>query len=169
MRVLNLFNKDSFFKVYFLRLTNGTYHIVKAKRINKESKLIKLGKEKTFKIDLGLPAFLDKNKIQNYFFDIDSGEQLTFNKIKTSANPEDLDIIVSQKIVKELTKGVMSDKKKIITWILIGILIGGLLVGMIMSIRNQKLIRNIYDSLDEDSEVIPMGAMEILIKTMRMI
>lgn len=130
------------YKYYFMRLIHGTYTIIKVLKYSEPKELVGF-KDKRFKVDLSQPLYINQNVIC-FFMDIDSGNQLTFNQVESLANPEDLDIIVGQKIIQELTKGISTDKMEILRYIVIGLLFGALIVGLIMNIYYSGKINDIY-------------------------
>lgn len=155
MKLFNIFKKSNK-KVYFLRKQYGTYHLLSVRKLIEGKKLVKY-KGKNYQISVKNPLFM-RNGNYLFFIDIDNGNQLTFNQIESQANPDDLDIIVGQKVVRELTKGVLDNKKELLMYAIVGLIIGGLAVGMIMSMYYQKQIDNIYQQQinpDEPREIIP--------------
>lgn len=159
------------YKYYFMRLEHGTFHIVKIRTLREPKELIGF-KDKQFKIDLSNPLYINRNKaVICYFIDMDSGNQLTFNQIESKANPEDLDIIVGQSIIKELTKGISTNKMDILKYIVVGLLFGGLVVGLIMNIYYSGKITDIYADYgnsaknDNSTIIIPTSLTLSIIKT----
>ena len=125
------------YKICFLRQHFEALFIAKVLETNEIKPIISL-KDKEFVLDLSKPAYIGKQKI--YFFDIDSGKQLVFNGVLPLLKPSELDLIVGQKIIKELTAGVIDNKKEKILWVLLGVLIGGLIAVVIcMGIYNDKI------------------------------
>lgn len=155
-----MFSNGNRLKIYFLRLSHGTYHLVKVKKIKETKKLVSY-KNREYKLNLKLPTYVSGGNIL-YFLDIDSGDQLTFNLIESNVDPEDLDIIVGQKIIRELTRGVLDNRSQYLFYAIIGFVIGALLVGVIMSMYYSDKINSIYsDQLlasDEPREIIPTVA-----------
>ena len=155
---LIMFSSKNRLKIYLLRLSHGTYHLVKVKKIKETKQLISY-KNREYKLDLKTPCYVSGSNIL-YFIDIDSGDQLTFNLIKSDVNPEDLDIIVGQKIIRELTRGVLDNRSQYIFYAIIGFVIGALMVGVIMSMYYSDKINSIYSEQllgsDTPSEIIPM-------------
>jgi hypothetical protein len=157
-----MFFKSKPIKIYFLRKSHGTYYLQRVKKISETTQLISY-KKREYKIDLTKPLYKTGGNTL-YFMDIDSGDQLSFNVIESQANPEDLDIIVGQRIIRELTKGVIDNKSQLIFYAIVGLAIGALLMGFILSMYYNDKIEKIYNEFnsqnEEPQEIIPtVGAM----------
>lgn len=127
------------YKIILLRTFNNTIYVEKTLKYKFLPKIIKIANGKTFNVLVNNPAFIEgKEKV--YLIDFDTGNTKSFSEIKVKMNPEDLDTIVSTKIIKELTSGIVDNKKEKIIWILVGFLIGVFLASTIcLMIMNQKI------------------------------
>jgi len=156
-------------KVYFLRKEHGTYHLKRVKKLSETKQLISY-KNREYKLNLTQPLY-KSGKYTLYFMDMDSGDQLTFNVVESQANPDDLDIIVGQRIIRELTKGVIDNKSQLLFYTIVGLAIGALLMGFILSMYYNDKISKIYKEVskqeEEPQEIIP--TMSTMIKTWRML
>jgi hypothetical protein len=149
------------YALYFLRNIHGTYTIFKVRRTNKLESITKMG-NKNFKIDLEKPLYISGKGVQCFFMDVESGNQLVFNQIEHKTDPNDLDIIVGQKIIRELTRGVMDNKKEIIMYFVLGFLLGGALtaVGLVMYYSNKinEMVVDAVSQMGEESDnVVPVN------------
>lgn len=152
-----LFSNKIYIKYYLMRLRNNTYHVEKVIRKNKPMDMI-THKEMTFKIDLKAPLFVAQNNVC-FFLDIETGNQLVFDQIEVKTTPKDLDLIVGQKIIKELTKGVMDNRKEKFLTMLTGFIFGGLLVAIILIMYYNGKINQVYQDVIDDfvsPDIIPL-------------
>ena len=132
------------YKIIFLRKHFNAVFVFKVIEKDTITPIIALS-EKKFSVDIGNPAYLSKNQ-KIYIFDVDSGSQLTFFEFASQMKPEELDMIVGQKIIKELTSGVIDNKREKIFWVLLGVLLGGLIAVVVcMGIYNDKIQTLIAD------------------------
>lgn len=145
-------------KYYFLRKRHKSYHVVKIVKESKPKKMVSF-KKKSFTIDLKIPVFV-ANTTLCYFIDIDTGEQMKFEAMESQLNPDDLDIIVGQKIIRELTKGVVDNRKEKLYSLLLGLIIGGLITGLIMVMyytgKIEEILKNALEGY-QTPEIIPTG------------
>jgi len=135
------------YEIIFLRKEYSTMNIVGFLKTNKLLNNTIRFKNKTYQISIELPAFSRKiTKV--YIFDFDSGEQLKFDRIKTLLKPDELDLIVSNQIVKELAQSAVTDTKDKIINMILGAIIGGLLSALLMFFYMQSKIEEIYASFN---------------------
>jgi hypothetical protein len=124
------YNKE--YKIYFVKKVNGTYQLVKTKKLKEMQKAIKL-ENRAYVIDYAL-CYMQSKNISIYMLDYDSGNQLINQaEIPTDVNPIDLDVFLSNKIIRELANSVIADKKSMIIGIIVGAIIGALAVFAIAS------------------------------------
>lgn len=138
------------YKIVFLRQEYQTMNVVKIREVKALNAIIKEG-TKAFVITYKFPTYnngLDKF----YFIDIETGKQLTFDAITRELNPEELDLIVGNKIIRELTSGVMDNKKEKIFFLAIGFIIGALLAAIIV----MSLMQGKVDKILSDTTIIPI-------------
>lgn len=141
------------YKLIFLREFNNTLNIVKITELNYLSNIFRLDNKHTFKIDINNVCFINKEQ-KTYFIDIDSGNQYTFKTIQAKMEPNQLDVIVSTKILKELASGIVENNKEKIILIIIGFIIGIILGLLIMQIISSGKIEELLKTID-NSPVIP--------------
>lgn len=139
---IKMFEKK--YKFFFLRKEYGTMNLVGLIRTNNLSDTIRF-KSRTYKISIDKPSF-SEGKMKIYIFDFDSGTQLKFDGIESILNPKELDLVVSNGIIKELTEGAISDKKEKIINMILGAIIGALLATMLMFFYMNSKIDEIYKS-----------------------
>lgn len=142
------------FKVYILRMMNSVYVIEKIIKLKEIPKLVSY-QDKKYALDASNPSFLLGNAYC-YFFDID-GKQLSFIASKSLIKPEDLDIIVGQKIIRELTSGVLDNKKDLILWALLGAIFGALIMGIVLVMYySDKMNQMLAESIENSGNYIPI-------------
>lgn len=146
---MNLWNKKKY-KIIFLRKQFNAMFIEKVLKLQNIKPIVKFGK-KEFHISIENTTYITKKNVKVYFFDYDSGNQLSFIEIEKQLNPDELDLIIGQNLIKELTSGVIDNKKEKILWMVIGVIMGALLAIVItMSIytnRIQELMQEFNDSI----------------------
>lgn len=112
----------------FLVSEQGTFSILKFRRFNPSKDAIQYTKGVSHLIDVSKPTYAKGLKLY-YFVDIKKG-QLGFDSKKNSAiNPEVIDMILKQNIVKQLTTSLSerflgSQIVNIVIGLVMGILIG---------------------------------------------
>ena len=142
---MGLFERKLKYKIIFVRKEYSTMFVVKLMSLKTPKPLVRI-KEKTFSISYEIPAY--SNILEKvYFIDFESGSQLKFDIIQRKLNPNELDLIVSNKIVKEIASGVLDDIKTKILYISIGAIIGGLLAAMIVMSVYQNKIDEMYNEM----------------------
>lgn len=148
-----MFNKTKY-KIVFVRKEYNTMNAVFIKTIKTQADKLKMG-NKCFIIDYSNPFYNNKNE-KVYFINIDSGNQMIFDEIKKEVNPIELDNIIGNNLITQLTKGVMDNTKEKIVTILIGILIGGLIGYIIATSIMQSKIDELYSSM----QIIDLGVLK---------
>lgn len=119
-----MFNKKKYFAVFSIRQLES-HNVIGTKRINPTTKKVSY-KKHSFLLDIEKPSYVKGNKVY-YFFSISSQQQLTFYKSDDSSiNPEVIDLIMTQNIVKQLTSNLDNEFKVNMTMIIIGLIIGAL-------------------------------------------
>lgn len=130
------------YKIIFLRKEYSTMNLVGILKTDSISNTIRY-KGKTYIISIDKPAFSEK-KSKVYIVDFDSCSQLKFDEIKCAMNPNELDLILSNQIIKELTAGAISDKREKIFNMILGAIIGALISAICMFIYMNNQIEQIY-------------------------
>lgn len=162
---MTLFKREKPYKLVFLRQEYKSLYIFKIINLSNIPKIYKLGKGHQYTIDVATPSF--NNKLTKvYLFDYDTGSQYTFKQIKRELNPEELDLIVGTKIITELTKSIVDNKKQYVFYAIIGFIIGALLAAIIvMMIFNGKIQDILQLQIDNPEPRIPfLGVIRTLIK-----
>lgn len=117
------------YKILLIRKQFNAYFIVRTIQTNKIEKMIQIG-NKQFAISIENPLYI--NKLQKvYILDYDNGSQLTLLEAKANMSPEELDLIVGQKIIKELTAGVIDNKKEKLINLILGFVMGALIAAIV--------------------------------------
>lgn len=127
---------------YFIVLVRKEYNAFMISQIKEikltNEKLLKIGTNQ-YNLNLDKPTYLKKTE-RYYFFDELNGSQLLMDGTNPNLTPIELDMIVGQKIIKELTSGVVDNKKDKIFNVIVGMILGGLIASLIvMVIYNEKI------------------------------
>jgi hypothetical protein len=142
MNLLNKIFKRK--KVRFIALLfreqHGTLVVHKHKQI--ELKDVVELENKKYVINKDKPSFVNGNNVY-YCINESDGSTMSFKKIETSVSPEDLDLIMGQNIISELTKGVMDNKKDQFMLVFLGFIFGALIVGLILTMYYSGRIQDI--------------------------
>ncbi len=144
-----MFEKKPKFIIVLLREQYGTL-IVERKIVlnNLPNKLFRF-REMQFPIDTTKPTYQKGSEV--YYFLTNKGQQLNFNQIESAIDIKSLDLIVGQKIITELTKGVLDNKKDKILLIIFGAILGALLSAVICLAIFQNKVSELYASFIENS------------------
>lgn len=126
--------------VIFLRKMDNILYKIGEKRFKHIEKSVQYA-HKEYIINPSSPCYARKNKFI-YFFDFDTGRQLTFNELSTALKPEELDLILGQKIIRDICRGLNREEKIPYFYLVIGIILGILLGMVIMQFYMQDFIRN---------------------------
>lgn len=142
------------YKIYFTRLENGQRVTIGYRLLKEPSKLVKY-KKKAFPIDLASPIRIFKLQ-RIYVMDYATGAQLAVEGSENALmSPDELDMIVSTKIIRELTSGLKESLSEKIIYIIVGCVIG-FLVGFIVGyLIMQGKLDALYNELMQD--VIVLG------------
>lgn len=139
------------YKIILLRLFNEELSIVKEIETNNISKIMKINGN-TYHINIKDVSYIKEHQ-RYYFINIDNANQYTFNEIEAIMNPKDLDNLFSTKIIRELTSGILDNKKEKILFVVIGFIIGLILGLLIMQILMSGKIEEILTN--QTTPVIP--------------
>lgn len=122
-----MFNKKKRYIAVFLIKEQNTYTIIDKKIFNPTLDSIE-HKSNTYIINSGNPTF-SKGLNLFFFIDRDSKKQLLFVKNKSEGNDtEIIDLIMSKKIIKQLTSELGGiDFKTILLYLAIGLSLGGMI------------------------------------------
>jgi hypothetical protein len=144
------------YKIVFVRKEYNTINIIKVVKLANISNVYKFN-NKTFTLNLSTPLFAEK-LVKTYIIDFDSGSQLLFDEIKPQLNPEQLDMIISNRIIREITSGLMSDKTDKIIAFVFGLIIGGLVVAVLLMGYFQSKIEEL---LANSSNVVNLNPISV--------
>ena len=133
------------YKILLLRKEGLQLNLIRVLKLTEIKSLIRYN-EKTFAIDISQPAFIEKN-FRIYFIDIDSNMQYQLLKSdKIGLNSDELDTIISNKLIREITQSTTDTKDKWVNMI-IGAIMGALIAGFIaLGFVNSKL-EEIYTTM----------------------
>jgi hypothetical protein len=119
---------------------------------NDIKKMIALsGKE--FALSIENPLYINRMQ-KTYVLDYDSGSQLTFTEAKAYMTPEELDMIVGQKIIRELTSGVIDNKKEKLINMLLGFVMGALLAAIVAIVYYTNQIQQLIEDYATQNNTI---------------
>jgi hypothetical protein len=150
---------EEFFTIVFVRREENRFHVVKKKTLEEPKPTIRLGKEKSYVIQYDSPTLVHGLNRQ-YVLDYESGDQYLLGEATTNPlTPEELDIILGTKIVKEITSSVQKDPWQMIIPLLIGVLAGFLAAWLIASFTYQEKIDELTQLLFENSIPTPWETM----------
>ena len=146
------------YQINFLRNTNETLVLVKRKVIkNLKTFLVSIDENKTFNIDFKNAAYMS-NYVYYYFVDIESGHQYQFTEILSKIDAKSLDLLFRTNIIKQITHSLTENKKidyfTIITSIVMGIAIGGMIIYAIMQKKIDELL-NLIIELQNSTPPLP--------------
>jgi hypothetical protein len=134
-----MFEKKIEFWLIFLRKEGNTFFQIIAKRVKTLGNTFTLNKQ-TYVIDLSKPTYVVNYK-RFYLIDYEKGSFYYLEKnVNPLLTPTELDCIISEGLVREITKGIANNPKEKIIWFVMGCLIGALVCYMIASIYfNDKI------------------------------
>ena len=133
LRVVIIFRRNKY-KAIFLIKREGSFSIKKKKRFSPTKNQIRY-KKGSYPIDVSRPTYIKGLKLF-YFIEIDKTQLFFSNEKSSIISPKVIDLIMSQKIVSELTTNLSGSKMamNIMTLIFGGImggLIGYIVAGMV--------------------------------------
>lgn len=140
------------YKIIFIRKQFNAYFIFRIVQSNDIKKMLNLsGKE--FALSVENPLYI--NRMQKvYVLDYDNGSQMTFTEAKAFMTPEELDLIVGQKIIKELTSGVIDNKKEKLMNMLLGFIMGALLAALVAIVYYTGQIQDMMEDYATNQNTI---------------
>lgn len=138
------------YKVIFLQKSNDNWIVVKSVKLrNINNPMLKL-KDRAYCIDYSHPNYLI-GLVYVYFVELKTGKTLSFHEIE-SIDPSLIDFLFSQKIVQQITTGINREVSSINwTWLIIGLVIGGMVMSLIVMVVMQKRI----DDLLTNAIILP--------------
>lgn len=131
------------YKIIIVDTIYGAFVIRKVISLNSIKPVQKVGGLQ-LQINVKTPTFIDKNGISTFYFESKKGSQLNFKQIQPYLSPDDLDIIIGQKIIREIAAGVLDNKKEKMMVFFMGVLIGLMAGCLIMMLVMQQKIDEIY-------------------------
>jgi len=95
-----------------------------------------------------------KNNLRIYFVEYKEKNSFSFNERPQPMNLEEIDLIVSNNLIKQISSGLMDKSKILFMYVGIGLFIG-LLIGLfIMNIISQNKIKQLYEDWIESQPPI---------------
>lgn len=121
---MGLFKKRKKYYAVFLVNQTGSFSRVAKRRFRPTNQKVRYRK-KTYIVDVSTPSYTKGLKIF-YFYEIEKPEHMTFLKKDSVLSPKIIDMILSQKIVNELTTNLSGNalRMNLIT-LIFGALMGG--------------------------------------------
>jgi hypothetical protein len=142
---------EEFFTLVFVRHEEERYHVVTKKHLKTPKATVRVGKDKSFVVQYDAPTLVHGLERQ-YVIDWESGNQYLLGEGETNPlTPEELDVILGTKIVKEITSSVSKDVWAMIIPLLIGALVGFLAAWIIASTMYQAKIDELMELIVESS------------------
>lgn len=154
---------DYRFVIYLLRKEGDVYHILKKKVVRKPEKTVKvLGK--MYAIDFSSPLFV-RGKERVYAVEFQSGSQFGLEGAKTPAGmtPEELDVVVGTKVIRELTQSVAHDIKDMVFPLVLGVCLGALVAWIVAQFVWQAKVDELVRMLSEQNTFNPFNPSGTLI------
>lgn len=139
------------YELIFLRKEGKTLIYLSKLKMDKINEPIVNYKNKKYVIDLERPTYVRKTT-RTFFLDYDSGSQFNLGEVAQALTPAELDMIIGNKIIRELTSGVIDNRKEKIMLIILGAIVGGLLT---LSIAMMWANNKIEDLLTENTTPFP--------------
>jgi hypothetical protein len=117
------------YKIILFRMQYKIAQLIKSVQMKNITPTIRID-NKSYPIDIESPAYVTKKQVI-FLIDIDSSSQITLDSAKAIINPTDLDLIMGQKLIADLARGVTDSTKDKIINFLIGAVFGALVGGII--------------------------------------
>ncbi len=147
---MGLFQKK--YKLVFLRKHFNAVFVFRVVETNEIKNIVSI-EDKKYAVEIINPAYISKNQ-RIYFFDVDSGKQMAFHEFEAHMKPEELDLIIGQRIIKELCSGVMDNKKEKITMILLGFIMGAMLAAIIAMAYYNGKIQDLMETQTKETVIV---------------
>ena len=122
-----IYKKKKYFVIFVIR-QQGTWTRIGRKRFHPSKEEIKFRRFGTFLINSANPTYIRGLKLF-YFADVKGGESICFKGNKGAVmDPKTADLVLTRKIVSQLTTNLSSDKLKLnVMTLILGIAMGGLI------------------------------------------
>lgn len=119
--------RKKYYAVFLIKEQN-TYNVLRRKKFNPESKIIRYKKGNTHEVDVSIPTY-SKGLSLYFLIDINEGQLEFGNHRKGKVNPELIDMVMQQSIIKQLTSNLSQQLfggqiMSVITALLMGGLVG---------------------------------------------
>ena len=162
--IKNILFKNEY-KLVFLRKEFDTLKIIKVVNLKEPNKTYKMGKNQ-YLVDIEHPTYCKMNE-KFYFIDIENGNHLHFKSTTMPMSPEELDIVVGNKIITELTRGVMDNRKEKLFWLIAGAIMGALISATaLLGYFNGKIEDLLKEQTQNQIPIIPtVGMVKLLISS----
>lgn len=120
-----MFDKKKYYAVWLIK-EQDNYNIVEKNSIKPTDETVSY-KEKSHELDIDDPIYQYGRKLF-YFIDFHKGQLTLREKVKAKSEPAIMDMIISEKIVAQLTHDLLGkDIQETLMWLGLGAAIGGLL------------------------------------------
>lgn len=140
------------YKILLIRKHHNAYFLIKVVQQNDLKPIVKFN-DKEFTVSIENPCYIT-SKQRIYLLDYDNGSQFTLNEAKALMNPTDLDLIVGQKIIKELTAGVIDNRKEKMINMLLGFVMGALIAAMVAILYYTNQIQELIEEYASNQNTI---------------
>lgn len=117
-------SKRKKYYVIWLGKQEGTYTFLKKRRISSSTENVRFIKGKAKPIKIQNPSYIRGLKVF-YFLNVEEG-QLSFNKVYGSVDPQVLDMVLKQSIVKQLTSALTGSLGIDFMSLIVGLCVGGI-------------------------------------------
>lgn len=136
----------------FIKYRYETPTIIGKKKYKSLKKFAVL-KNKQIPVSMDKPTYIYGKKVY-YVFNVDNGSQLSFSQMNSSVGPEELDIIMTQEIIRQLAHGIMDNFKEKLYTLIMGVVMGALITAVILVMYYTNKIEELYAELIDNSSVI---------------
>jgi len=141
--------KKAKFVVYFLRKEGSVWHTAGRRRFRRLSKVIRF-RSRSYTMDWGAPLYV-RGLTRVYALDVDKGTQMGVDSSPGPAplSPEELDLVVGTKIVRELASSVNRSPMEMLLPIALGAVAGFLAAWIIAGIVWQQRVDELVEMLND--------------------
>lgn len=134
------------YKICLLRKEFDSIRLIKVITKKTIENVEKVMGNKTISLNIQQPTYI-QNNIVYYFVDIDENAQMFFNKSQMPLTSNELDLAISNKMLKEIIAAESINAKEKLINMLIGFVFGAMLVGIIALFWITTNQNDIMDSL----------------------
>ncbi|MFW9949619.1 MAG: hypothetical protein ACFFKA_05785 [Candidatus Thorarchaeota archaeon] len=130
------------YKLMLVRKEHNGINVIRYVNLKKIESLIRF-ENRTFQINVEKPTII-QDKFRIFVVDIDSNAQIYLIGNEPLLNPDELDMIVSNKIINEITRGALDTFKDKLINIAMGAIIGAMVAAVILMGYYNNKIDEIY-------------------------